>query len=111
MFCSPWLASACKALARKRSITTRLIRRYGDLRVHAEFEIGAPAATYDIDADGRPIHIRVLRARHPASAWLIIDSIARAKIARSRLRLIAPEDFPVPHCTWVDTPPVEPAWL
>ena len=52
----------CKELARKRFQTTRLVREYGDLPMRGEFEIGVIAASYEIDAEGRPIHIRVIRA-------------------------------------------------
>jgi len=91
----------CKELARKRSKTTRLIREYGDLPVRREFEIGVLAASYEIDTEGRPIHIRVIRAKHPASAWLIIDSIAESKIWKSRLARTS-EPFPIAHCAYWD---------
>jgi hypothetical protein len=91
--------SECQKLARKRSKTTRLIRDYGELPVRSEFEIGVLAATYEIDAEGRPIQIRVIRARHPASAWLIIHSLAETKIWKTRLARTS-EPFPIPHCAY-----------
>ena len=101
----------CQKLARKRSQTTRLIRRYGELPVRGTFEIGVLAATFAIDGDGRPVQIRVLRARHPGSAWLIIHSLAESKIWRSRLARIS-EPFPIAHCTyWHDGPRFGPGWL
>ncbi len=91
----------CQKLARERSKTTRLIRRYGELPVRGTFEIGVLAATYAIDGDGRPVQIRVLRARHPGSAWLIIHSLAESKIRKSRLARIS-EPFPIAHCAYWD---------
>jgi hypothetical protein len=91
--------SECETLARKRAMTTRLIREYGELPVRAEFEIGVLAATYEIAANGRPIRIRVIRARHPASAWLIIHSLAEMKTSRSRLERVS-EPFPIAHCAY-----------
>lgn len=89
----------CKKLARKRAKTTRLIRRFGELPLHGLHEIGSLAATFEIDAEGRPIHIRVIHARYPAAAWLIIHSLSESKISKSRLARIA-EPFPIPHCVW-----------
>jgi len=91
----------CKKIARKRAKSTRLVREYGDLPVRHQFEIGVLAASYEIDADGRPIHLRVIRARHPASAWLIIASIAELEVWKSRLAT-ASEPFPIPHCAYWD---------
>jgi hypothetical protein len=90
----------CTRLERERSGSRSLIRRYGELRQHSDFEIGTVAAAYAIAGDGRPVDIRVLRARHPASAWLIIDSIAQARISTARLDAVEPEKFPVPHCAY-----------
>jgi hypothetical protein len=91
----------CKEIARKRSKATRLIREYGDLPVRRQFQIGVLAASYEIDATGRPVHLHVIRARHPASAWLIIASISELEIWKSRLASRS-EPFPIPHCAYWD---------
>jgi hypothetical protein len=67
------------------------------------------AASYAIDADGRPVQIRVIRARHPASAWLIIQSIASAKVSPTRLAH-TDEPFPIAHCAYWDPLPVR-VWI
>lgn len=95
----------CAELARRRSRTTRLVRKYGELPVRRPFEIGDLMATYEIDAEGNPVHIRVVRARHPASAWLIIDAIGQMKVKKVRLARIDPAEFPVPHCVYSVRPP------
>jgi len=94
----------CQELDRKRAQTTRLIREYGPLPLRGHFDTGALAATYAVDAEGRPVRIRVLRARHPASAWLIIQSIAGAKVSPTRLAH-AGEAFPIAHCAYWDPLP------
>jgi hypothetical protein len=89
----------CQKLQRQRSKTTRLIREFGEMPVRGEFDIGALAATYEIDAEGQPIHIRVIRAKHPAAAWLIIHSLAGAKVWKTRLAETS-EPFPIAHCAY-----------
>jgi len=85
-----------------------LIRRWGNggyLPESGRFPIGTIAATFMIQADGDIADIRVILARHPAAAWLIIDSIAEARISRSRLKRMkndAPESFPIKLCAWWD---------
>jgi hypothetical protein len=91
----------CQTLEHERLRSTRIVRDYGDLPARRHFEIGAIAASYEIDADGRPIHFRVLRARHPASAWLILASLSEVKIRRERLARVD-EPFPIAHCAWWD---------
>lgn len=91
---------ACRELARRRS-RTALVLEYAELPVRRDFDRGALMATYSIDAEGRPIDIRVARANSPASAWLVIDAIDEMRVARSKLRFIDPEDIPVPHCLFV----------
>jgi len=91
----------CKEIARKRAKSTRLVREYGDLPVRRQFEIGVLAASFAIDAEGHPVQLRVIRARHPASAWLILASVAEVKIWKSRLAS-ASEPFPIAHCIYWD---------
>ena len=74
----------CYELALRNSHTTRLVREYAPLPIRRPFELGDMLATYEIDSEGRPINIRVVRAPHPASAWLIIDAIGEMKIWTSR---------------------------
>ena len=90
----------CWDLAHQRSKTTRLVREYAALPVRRPFELGELMATYQIDADGHPVHIRVIRARHPASAWLIIHAIGQMKVRTSRLAHIDRAEFPIAHCVY-----------
>lgn len=84
----------------------RLIRswgRWGYLPKQGNFKIGTIAATFEIDRKGEIHNIRVLRAKHPGSAWLIIDAVASPRISPTRLREFyrdTPDDFPVSQCAW-----------
>jgi len=93
----------CLEIARKRAKSTRLVREYGEMPVRRTFQIGALAASYELDADGRPIDLRVIRARHPASAWLIIASVGELEVWKSRLDNVS-EPFPIAHCVYWDEP-------
>lgn len=85
-----------------------LIRRWGNggyLPESGRFPIGTIAATFKIESAGDIEEIRVILARHPAAAWLIIDTIAEARVSRSRLKRLreeSPQAFPVKLCAWWD---------
>jgi hypothetical protein len=91
-----------------RQYAAGLIREWanwGHLRRKGRFRIGVIAATYEIGLD-REIRIRkVIRAKHPAAAWLIIDAIGNARISKAKFRRLSrdePEIFPVNLCAWWD---------
>lgn len=90
----------CAELTRRRSVGTRLVKRYGELPKRRPFEVGKLLATYEIDAEGRPVNIHVVRARHPAAAWLIIDAIGEMRVRTARLARIDPAEFPISHCVY-----------
>ncbi len=75
------------------------------LKRHDDYEIGTLATTFEIDHEGRLNNVIVLRAKHPAAAWLAITSIAQAKISKSRLAHFQekhPDRFPFSLCAWWD---------
>lgn len=76
---------------------------FGTLKRHGDYDVGTIAATFEVDYEGNIGKIGVLRAKHPAAAWLVITSIARSKITRSRLdkyREDFADAFPVSLCAW-----------
>lgn len=91
---------------RSRQYGDGLIRswgRWGYLPKQGNFEIGTVAATFEVDFDGKIHDIKVLRAKHPGSAWLIIDTVGSSRISPTRLRDFyrdTPDDFPVSQCAW-----------
>ena len=65
--------------------------------------LGAVAARFEIHRNGDIGRIRVMRARDPAAAWWMIDSISRARLWTTRLERRAKSrsnGFPVRLCTW-----------
>lgn len=76
---------------------------FGHLKGSGSYELGTLATIYEINYEGRVGNIKVLRAKHPAAAWQAIESIANAKISRSRLETLqrdSPDAFPVSMCAW-----------
>jgi hypothetical protein len=86
----------------------RLVRSWADggpLLQEGEYDIGVLSAVLQIDEAGRVGEIRVLRARHPAAAWLLIDAIGRARISPTFLekwRQEQDDPFPASLCVWWD---------
>ncbi|MCP5041895.1 MAG: hypothetical protein GY944_12775 [bacterium] len=97
-----------KKQCEERRAGNALVSSWGNfdtLKRNGRYEIGTLAATYQIDHEGNVASIRVLRAKHPAAAWLAITSIAQAKISKSRLARYqrdSPDIFPVSLCAWWD---------
>lgn len=94
--------SECKERQRGADLI-RQWANFGHMNSRGGFRIGTVAATYEVGIDGE-VHVReVLRARHPAAAWLIIDAIGGARVSQSRLRRYQesePESFPFVICAW-----------
>lgn len=93
-------ADECQRLEREWTGARSLVRRYGPLDRHYWFEIGTVAAAFDVSAEGEPANLRVLRAEHPASAWLVIRAIADAEIAPARVKALPASRFPLPQCVY-----------
>jgi len=94
----------CLRLERERFRTTRnLIRRPGEWPQHRPFLIGTVAATFGIGADGEVVDLHVVRARHPAAAWLLIRSIADADVSQVRLDSFDASEFPLEHCVFLES--------
>jgi hypothetical protein len=86
----------------------RLVRDWADggrLRWLGHYEIGVIAGTVEIDEQGEVDEIRVLRAKHPAAAWLLIEALGAPRVSPSALDHLrnAPDaSFPKPVCVWWD---------
>jgi hypothetical protein len=94
-------------MERARPKSMQLVRKYGDAFERRPFAFGNSTATYQIDASGNPVNIRVVRARHPAAAWLAIHAIGELEVWGSRLEKLDPSVFPVDYCvSLVDEVPV-----
>lgn len=68
------------------------------------YEIGTIAAAFQIERDGSVRDIHVLRARHPAAAWLGIAAVGNAGLPPIRLEEVARDadrSFPVELCVWL----------
>jgi hypothetical protein len=91
-----------------RQVGAKLIRRWGNggyLPEGGRFQVGTIAATFEITQDGEIVDIRVIVAKHPAAAWLIVDTIAESRVSQSKLRRMrseSPEFFPIGLCAWWD---------
>jgi hypothetical protein len=69
------------------------------------YDIGTTAATFEIHEDGSVQGIRVLRARHPAAAWLMIAAVGDAGLPGARLedhRADPDTTFPLTLCVWLN---------
>ena len=88
----------------------RSLGSWGYLPKQGDFEIGILAAAFEVDSKGEIQNIRVLRAKHPGSAWLIIETVGNTRISPTRLREFnrdGPDKFPIPLCFWRDYGDVE----
>ena len=102
----------CFEMERVRPRSMKLVRKMGDAQARRLIAFGNFTATYQIDASGRPINIRVVRARHPATAWLAIDAISELEVWNTRVAKLDPAMFPVDYCTYlVEEVPVTPRTL
>lgn len=91
---------------RKECVDQHFVRRWGGTRSQPDSfigQVGRLAANFWIGSDARIEKIRVIRARDPGAAWLIIDSIGEARVSKSRVRRMSEENtaaFPIELCTW-----------
>ena len=90
----------CFRMLRAMPRSRQLVRKYREVSMQRPFEAGAFLATYEIDASGQPVNIRVVQARHPAAAWLAISAIGGLKVWHSRLEKLDAALFPIPYCVY-----------
>lgn len=75
-----------------------LVRSWGPLPQHVDFQIGTVIATFEIGSDADVSNIHVSTAKNPASAWLIIHSIATILVDRDRLADLGAAEYPIRQC-------------
>ena len=102
----------CFRKERARRSSMRLVREYGGASSKRPFDFGYSTTTYQMDASGKPVNIRVIRARHPAAAWLAIQSVGEMKVWITRLEKLDPSVFPIDYCVnGREAPPAVPRTL